>query len=133
MVRSGLMDTRTKIVDAKWRPPPGETAWAAATGWFDVLTADHCRLLAAARQSATRLAVVVYEDEEGRTTALNATARAQLAAALEAVDRVVICRRTAAARWLDSRGLLQVIDLEAGVRRDVVADVLKLHAAAANA
>jgi rfaE bifunctional protein nucleotidyltransferase chain/domain len=69
---------------------------AFANGCFDVLHVGHIRYLAGARQQADRLIVAINDDASvrrlkgaGRPT-LSAEARAELVAALRAVDYVVV-------------------------------------------
>ncbi|SPE30218.1 conserved hypothetical protein [Candidatus Sulfopaludibacter sp. SbA6] len=85
------MDTRNKILEA---PGPEETSWpdfarplAVVTGYFDVLRAEHARDLRHARDAAgaaTLLAIVLPSP----TALLPQRARAELVAALRAVDYV---------------------------------------------
>lgn len=86
------MDTRNKILEA---PRPEETPWpefarplAVVTGYFDLLRAEHARDLQHARDAAgaaTLLAIVLPSP----TALLPQRARAELVAALRAVDYVV--------------------------------------------
>ena len=117
-----LLDTRTKI-----RSPEAVVArpgMAAAKGWFDVLTADHCRALAAAAEKASKLLVLVVRESAERAAALPAADRAQLAAGLACVDEVVICDESEADDWIAEWRPSAVVDVEALVKRDVAADVL---------
>ncbi|MBA3973526.1 MAG: hypothetical protein C0504_04815 [Candidatus Solibacter sp.] len=87
------MDTRTKIVDAAQFARQIETWRAAsipvaiASGTFDPLLAAHATLAAGARPAAGRLAVILTEPAG---PILDPRARAELAAALAAVDLVTI-------------------------------------------
>lgn len=118
------MDTRTKVVSAAQITRKGILAW----GRFDVLTAEHCRLLADARKQAPRLTALVTADPAERPTLLDAKARAHLAAALGSVDCVIICDQSEREQLLDDWDPTLVLDVESQVRRDVVADVLSRHA-----
>ena len=119
------MDTREKIITAD------ETAagpdWAVAFGVFDVLTADHCRALSEAAASGRRVVALVAADEEGEDRLLDARSRAQLAAALGSVDRVVVCSAAERAALIERWRPALVVDVEAGVERDITADVLRRH------
>ncbi len=116
------MDTRTKI-----RPPdavalrPGAVV---AKGRFDVLTAEHCRTLAEAKAAAADLVVLVLRESAGRPTVLDANDRAQLAAGLGCVDAVVICDESEADALIAQWNPAASVDVEACVKRDVVADVI---------
>jgi bifunctional ADP-heptose synthase (sugar kinase/adenylyltransferase) len=116
------MDTRTKIFTFDSLPLEG--AAVVARGRFDGLTLDHCRALEAARGGAARLVVVVESERAG---ILTPRARAELVAALEAVDAVVICDQPEAERLISSLNPVTVVDVESQVSRDVVADVLSRH------
>lgn len=116
------MDTRKKILPSDGIVPrPG---MAAAKGWFDVLTAEHCRALADAAAAADGLLVVVFRESADRSTVLSAADRAQLAAGLACVDEVVICDQSEADACIAAWRPAAVVDVEAFVKRDVVADVL---------
>ena len=121
------MDTREKIVAATQAAEGVAGPLAVARGRFDVLTADHCRILADTKRNAERLIALVLRDREDEPSLLDEAARAQLTAALGVVDRVVICdeaeSETLIAEWRPSTA----IDVEAYVRRNVVADVLERH------
>ena len=121
------MDTREKIVRAEQAAQGVAGPLAVARGRFDVLTADHCRILADTKRNAERLIALVLRDREDEPSLLDEAARAQLTAALGVVDRVVICDEAESealiAEWRPSTA----IDVEAYVRRNVVADVLERH------
>jgi hypothetical protein len=80
------LDTRGKILDGAALEPfllaPGARV---AIGHFDPLLASHARRLASARDGAASLVVLVADPPD---PLLDARARAELVAALEAVDRV---------------------------------------------
>jgi len=118
------MDTRNKVISAAEITKEGVLAW----GRFDVLTAEHCRLLAAARGTAPRLTAVVEADPAEPPTLLDAKARAHLAAALGSVDCVIICDQSEREHLLADWDSALCLDVESQVRRDVVADVLSRHA-----
>ncbi len=121
------LDTREKIVSVEDLRSDG-SATAVAQGRFDVLTADHCSVLAALREAGVeRLIAIVEPDSENAPTLLDESSRAQLAAALAAVDRVVICDRPAADALIAALGPVRVVDVESQVRRDIAADVLRRH------
>ena len=94
------MDTRTKILSieqaleaaAKVR---GEgRVLRLAAGGFDVLQAAHARFLAGLRGDGDALVVAVYDDASLSRPVLAEEARAQLVAALRAVDHVLIWPRS---------------------------------------
>lgn len=118
------MDTRSKIVEP--------TALSAiqgelylACGWFDVLTAEHCRLLQGAKPAAGTLLVLVYRESSTRPTPLGAFDRAQLIAALECVDRVVVCEQSDVESLVAALGPISVVDIESRQHRDVIREVLE--------
>jgi len=125
------MDTRTKILtpfqaDQRVRELL-QSGGKVAAAWarFDPLTADHGRGAGKLRAEADLLIILLASDKTAACVCDEAT-RAQLAAALEAVDLVLICDEAEAAaaseQWASS-----LIDLEASVARDVAADVLRRH------
>ena len=128
------MDTRAKIV------PPGRAAShlaalsagggrvVTAGGWFDALQAAHCQRLAEAKRQA-HLVVFVYQDRPGRRGLLDASSRAQMIAALAAVDSVVICDEAEAASLAVRSNLPPPLFIEEAMPRDIVADVLQRHQA----
>ncbi len=117
------MDTRTKI-----RPSSDAVVAAAgsviAKGWFDVLTADHCRALADAKQPDSTLLVLILNETAAHPTPLNANDRAQLVAGLACVDRVVICDDSEVDDLISQWRSAGAVDIEALVSRDVVRDVI---------
>ena len=94
------MDTRSKIVEGAECAARLEQCKAArpglrvVSGFFDPLLAWHAERLAAARNGASALAVVVLEPPQ---PILSARARAELVAALAAVDLVLLPSGQAAA------------------------------------
>jgi len=117
------MDTRTKILSASEVRPEGVLAY----GRFDVLTAEHCRLLASARDRSSALTAMIEADPADPPAVLDAQARAHLTAALGSVDRVIICDQPERERLLAKWDAEAVVDVESQVHRDVVADVLSRH------
>jgi bifunctional ADP-heptose synthase (sugar kinase/adenylyltransferase) len=86
------MDTRSKIIrleQARRLVQDGRVATAG--GAFDVLQAGHARFLAAMRSPGAGLLVAVWDDATLGRPILPEQARAQLVAALAAVDWVVVC------------------------------------------
>ena len=120
------LDTRRKIVIAE-QLERDESTTALAYGRFDVLTADHCTALVEARAGVNRLVVTVAPDSAEAPTVLDESSRAQLAAALGVVDRVVICDRAATDALVARLAPVKLVDVESRVRRDIVADVLRRH------
>jgi bifunctional ADP-heptose synthase (sugar kinase/adenylyltransferase) len=125
------MDTRTKIVPAD-RVASELAAIAkngkvvvAAAGWFDVLQAAHGERLSAAKPVGARLVVFVYDDGPERRGLLDAASRAQMVAALAAVDCVVICPDAEAASLAVRSNLPPPLLIEDAMPRDIVADVLR--------
>lgn len=77
------MDTRTKIVDSGYRDLSG----AFVTGIFDPVTVDHARRLREIHRQYGRVIVLLSDPPD---PILDARARAELLAALDAVDFVVL-------------------------------------------
>lgn len=123
-----MLDTRQKIVDADQLSPSGEST-VVAIGRFDVIRAEHCRLLREARDGASRLIVVVLADSVRQTLLLDQQSRAQLAAALVPVDQVVICESAEAEQIAIRVSASSVLDVESRLQRDLVADVLQKQSA----
>jgi bifunctional ADP-heptose synthase (sugar kinase/adenylyltransferase) len=121
-----LIDTRDKIVTAD---RIGEAA-VVAFGRFDVIRAEHCRVLRGARAAAGRLIAAVLADEPGEPSLFDQQSRAQLAAALADVDQVVVCERAEVER-LAVRAGAETVDVDALLKRDLVADVLERQSAKA--
>ena len=92
-----MIDTRSKIVASEGI---GEAA-VVAVGRFDVIRAEHCRILRGARRGAGPLVAAVLPDAAEETSLFDQQSRAQLTAALADVDEVVICDRAEAAELAD--------------------------------
>jgi bifunctional ADP-heptose synthase (sugar kinase/adenylyltransferase) len=124
-----LIDTRSKIFSG------GELDAVEGTtmvfGRFDVIRAEHCRILRAARRGSRRLVAAVLADAPGQSSLLDQQSRAQLTAALADVDRVVICERAEVARLAARAGAAETLDVDALLKRDLVADVLERQSAKA--
>ena len=123
------MDTRQKITPFS-DSAALESGEAVAYGRFDVLTSEHCRALAALKADHTAVIAAVDDDSPERATLLDAKSRAQLVAALGAVDRVIICDVAQREQLVAAIEPSAKLDIEAGVTRDVVSDVLAKHSAA---
>ena len=121
------MDTRKKIVDeAALSTVPGGVC--LAKGWFDVLTADHGKLLSEAKARHRTLVALVYQDTPSRPVPLVASDRAQMIAALESVDLVCKCDASRVKSIVDTLRPEAEIDVDALQSRDVIRDVLERHA-----
>lgn len=92
----GEIVTRAELVERVHRGRARGLTFAFANGAFDLLHVGHVRYLEAARREADRLIVAVNDDESVRglkgpnRPVLPAADRAELVAALRAVDYVVI-------------------------------------------
>lgn len=105
------MDTRDKIVPLD-QVVAAPVLWVR--GFFDPLLAEHARRLAALARPGQRLAVLIADPPR---PLLPAAARAELVAALESVDYVVLENGAAS---------VAVIDLaDAGVTEELIARVLR--------
>ena len=131
------MDTRAKIISLE--QAAGIAALLRAEGrrlilvdgCFDILQAGHARTLARLRSNGAALVVAVYEDATvaqilGRNRpVLGEQARAQLVAALAAVDYVII--------WPEARldGLLDRLHPDclehAADERNIIGEILERH------
>ena len=121
------MDTRKKIVDeAKLYTVPGRIC--LARGWFDVLTAEHGKLLGDAKAGHGTLVALVYRDTPSRPAPLVASDRAQMIAALESVDLVCKCDGSRVKSITDALRPEAEIDVDALQSRNLVQDVLERHA-----
>ena len=122
------MDTRSKIVTPEQLL--GEltgASWTLAIGRFPALTAEHAAALQQAAELDGLLVVAVASDSWDGPYPLDEGSRAQLAAAVAGVDRVVICDHSAAERLRELGRPATVIEIEALVKRDIVADVIARH------
>lgn len=118
------MDSRDKIV-GRASLPCRRNGVTVAKGWFDLLTADLCALLARARSGAQQLVVLVYGDESGRPTALKAQGRAQMVAALGCVDLVCVCPRQDADEIASATGVAEALDADAAQPKNIVLQILE--------
>jgi len=129
------MDTRAKIVPRQEvvsrlaALSTNGSRIVTAGGWFDVLQAAHCQRLSEAKHEHARLVVFVYDDRPNRPGVLDAWSRAQMVAALAAVDYVVICDQADAASLAARSNLPPPLSIEEAMPRDIVADVLQRHQA----
>lgn len=94
-------------------------------GWFDVLTADRCRLLQNAKPADGSLLVLVYRDSPRHASPLTSHDRAQMVAALGCVDEVCVCEESEATNLSASLGPDTEVDAEQSLGRDVIRDVLE--------
>ncbi|MDA0206677.1 MAG: hypothetical protein O3A53_06715 [Acidobacteria bacterium] len=124
-----MIDTRNKIVSADAIEADGE-ATVVAFGRFDVIRAEHCQILSDARRGAARLIAAVLADVGGQSSLFDQQSRAQLTAALKDVDQVVICV-PAEVEQLAARAGASTLDVDALLKRDLVADVLQRQSAKA--
>lgn len=120
-------DTRSKIIGPASLPPPQDNI-RVAKGWFDVLTSEHCELLRAAKPRDGALVVLVYRETDLRPAPLGGYDRAQMVAALEPVDWVCLCEASEAEAIAQALEADSVVDVDSAQRRNVVSDVLELHA-----
>ena len=120
------MDTRSKIGDAPARAGRSGRVHLAR-GWFDVLTAEHCRILQDAKVDGSELVVLVYRDSAERPSPLRTYDRAQMVAALSCVDWVLVCSVDQADSIAKRLRPQFEMDMDASQTRDVVRDVLALH------
>lgn len=127
------MDTRRKILSLDQASARLDALLAAGKrvvavrGLFDVLTRDHAVAVGEAASGADFLVALVYADSPARPTILDERSRAQLAAALGAVDCVLICDQDQAPSLVDRRRVERTIDIDQAVQRDLRADVLRRH------
>lgn len=122
------MDTRTKILDldAARGLRLEDRPLVVAAGAFDVLQAAHARFLAGLRREGSLLLVAVWDDATLGRPVFTAAARAQLVAALAAVDYVVVCSEPALSGLLDA---LRPDRVERAVPdgRNIIGEVLERH------
>lgn len=122
------MDTRRKIVDRPNGRSQGKRLHVVR-GWFDVLTADHCRMLQDAKPADGSLLVLVYRDLSSHPAPLTAPDRAQMVAALGCVDEVLVCDESEAPSLSSSLDPDTEVDAGECMGRDVVRDVLERQGA----
>ena len=126
IVRKQALDTRSKIL-SQALPPPCLGQLHVVRGWFDVLTADICRVLLEAKPAGGSLLALVYRESDARPAPLTAYDRAQMVAALDCVDYVYMCDPADAGAAVADLGAHADFDVELSTERDVVRDVLQLH------
>ena len=123
------MDTRSKILDPSEAierlSGPNHASFLIARGSFDILRGEHCRRLAQEKEESGALLVLVAGDENPPRTVLDARTRAELAAALEVVDYVVILGEAEANGFISSLSPVRVVEPEIPPLHDIVADVLR--------
>ena len=123
------MDTRSKILDPSKAierlSGPDHASFLIARGSFDILRAEHCRRLAQEKEGPEELLVLVADDEKPRRTVLDARTRAELVAALQVVDYVVIRGEAEANRFISSLPPARAVEPEIPPLRDIIADVLQ--------
>jgi len=125
------MDTRAKVVNAEQvsellaRNSSNGNRLVVARGWFDVLRASHCRLLAEAKGQGGRLVVLLHTDSDEHPTILEQSARAQLVAAVAAVDAVVLCDAAQSEQLIASWAPAAIVEEPAG--SNLVNDVLERY------
>ena len=129
------MDTRSKIISLN---PAGALfsslaekgdGIVVARGCFDLLSAEHCRQLARAKERGKYLVVAVYSDKDPQKTVFSQSARARMVAALAVVDYVVICDEPQTDRIVSSWQPVAVVDADPTSARDVIGDVLQRYSA----
>ncbi len=108
------MDTRTKILTIEAARRIAEPV-VVATGFFDVLRAEHVRELGELRKDGPLLAVVLPLENE----LLDQRARAELAAGLRMVDYVVAADLAGAGALAGALKTIRVAHLEAADARRV--------------
>lgn len=127
------MDTRTKIIDPdRAAQIAGELRQAGrrlivAGGAFDVIQAAHAQFLGGLRINGAIVVAAVYDDAstDGSRPVLAAAARAQLVAALAAVDYVFICPEAELATLAARLGAERVERVPAG--RNIIGEILERH------
>ena len=124
-----MIDTRNKIVSADAIEADGE-ATVVAYGRFDVIRAEHCQILSDARRGVGRMIAAVLADVPGQSSLFDQQSRAQLTAALADVDQAVICT-LGEVEQLAARAGAATLDVDARLKRDLVADVLQRQSAKA--
>lgn len=134
-VKSYKMDTRKKIISSenltKFSPSPEtqECNVAFVRGCFDILLVEHCRLFEHAKKNRDILVVVVYSDTKTRQTILNQAARAQMVAAVDVVDYVLICDEAGLDPAVFPWWPTEIVDADPPSSRDIVGNVLQRYTA----
>ncbi len=126
------MDTRTKILrleqalEAAAQLRREGRRLRLAAGGFDVLQAAHAEFLTALRSDGDALLVAVFDDASLGRPVLAEQARAQLVAALRAVDYVLVWPES---RLGELRDQLQVARIEPApaAGRNIIGEVLDRH------
>ena len=121
------MDTRKKIVSRRSLASLSGRV-RVAKGWFDILTAEHCGLLADFKRVGDKLVVLVYRETSDRQAPLDSFGRAQMVAALACVDAVCQCDVADAEATASGLAAESVLDIDASLARDIVRDVAERHA-----
>ena len=135
------MDTRSKILDSSKAierlSGRDHASLLIARGSFDILRAEHCRRLAREKAKSEKLVVLVSNDISNnganeaedagnpRPTVLDARTRAELVAALQVVDYVVICGEAEAQGLISALPSARLIEPDTPPLRDIKADVLR--------
>lgn len=124
------MDTRNKIVtfsqlESTLRSTRQQERPVIAKGRFELLQVEHCRRLSEAKKRGAPLIVFVSANRKPPKSPLDERARAELVAALAAVDYVIICDEAEADGLVSSLNPKIVIDTEQPPPRDIIADVLQ--------
>jgi bifunctional ADP-heptose synthase (sugar kinase/adenylyltransferase) len=122
------MDTRSKIqTPEQIIAELSQGLWTLAVGRFPALTAEHVEVLQQAAEMDGVLTVAVAADHWGGPYPLDEASRAQLVAAVDGVDLVVICDQSAVENLRKLGKPAAVIEVEKRVQRDIVADVIARH------
>ncbi len=126
IVINSVLNTRTKIIQS-FESIKRREQLHLVYGWFDVLTAEYCGILQGSTSVDSTLIALVFEENETRSSPLSAYDRAQMLAALECVDHVIICKESESDSVVSEFNPDSVIDIDSLQKRDVVRDVLKLQ------
>lgn len=128
------MDTRTKILirptpaELAERFPPGDGKIVSLRGRFEILGASIVRQIeAAATQTGWKALAIVAGDAPADKLLLAEGDRAQLAAALNAVDAVVICDEAETGALIAALQPARDLLLDESDNRGLIADVLRRH------
>ncbi len=123
-----MIDTREKIVSTE-ELTTTEGSTVVAIGRFDVIRSEHCQLLQNASSECDRLVAAVLSDTPEKASLLDHQARANLTAALGAVNHVVMCSADEAQVLSARVGASATLDIDSLQQRDVIADVLHRQSA----